>query len=177
LSWNWDGTSTNTSNSRLPGIRPGRGNSGRDNTGFGNTQQQQQQENPDGFGTPAGGSVLPSLGGSNTIRTFNGLDETISGAGAFRIGSRDYAISRLRANLLSNGSAEITVYSNEVFTLLGQWSGKGTDLTININNGFGSAGATGSGRITLTEAFRLQRVVLDGTSSRFRDGWRIDYGR
>jgi hypothetical protein len=133
------------------------------------------------FGTPSrtSGGILPNLGsrGSGRTASFAGTDETFQGTGTFRLGNKDYPISRMRVNLRSGGEAEFTVYSSEVFSLTGRWTGGGDAVDVDINNGFGSAGASAKGKVYLTSAGRVDHVELDGSSSRFSDRYTIQYAK
>lgn len=165
LSWTTDGSAPSG----------GSGGFGQPAGGFGQPNNE--------FGTPrTSGGILPSLGGSRgsgraASVSFGGTDETFQGTGTFRLGNKDYPISRMRVNLRSGGEAEFTVYSSEVFTLTGRWTGGGNAVDIEINNGFGSAGATARGRVYLTSAGRVDHVELDGSSSRFSDRYTIQYAK
>ncbi|MCZ2149280.1 MAG: hypothetical protein LC126_16085 [Bryobacterales bacterium] len=166
LSWTTDGSAMSSGGSGF-GAQPAPG-------GFGQPNNE--------FGTPSrtGGGILPSLGGargSGRAGSFTGTDETFQGTGTFRLGGKDYPISRMRVNLRSGGEAEFTVYSSEVFSLTGRWTGGGDAVDIEINNGFGSAGASARGKVYLTSAGRVDHVELDGSSSRFSDRYTIQYAK
>lgn len=164
LSWTTDGT-------RYSGSMGGGGNYSSGDTGVYN--------NPN-----RGGGILPSLGGGgggvrNRMPQFGGINETIAGNGSIRQGTYNDSLRRARVTLNSNGDAEIQLFGSEVLTLRGRWSGQPDTLSLQITDGFGAAGATGSGRVYLTRDGRLGRLEIQGQTARYSDAFdvRFDTGR
>lgn len=125
---------------------------------------------------PSSGGILPNLGQSPIAAKFTGLDETLSSSGTLRVNNQDQGVRRLRANLRSDGSAEFTLYGNEVVQMSGRWSGTGNPVDVSVTNVGGDA-ASGRGRVYLNSSGRFDRLEMDGDAQRFGGRFQIDVRR
>jgi hypothetical protein len=128
----------------------------------------------------SGGGILPNLGGGGgqvpIAPKFTGLDETLAASGSLRVNNQDRNVRRLRANLRGDGSAEFTLYGNEVVQMSGRWSGSGNPLDVTVTS-IGGDAASGRGRVYLNANGRFDRLEMDGDAQRFGGRFQIDLRR
>ncbi len=112
----------------------------------------------------ATGGILPDLGRSRSPSpAATSYNETLRGRGTLRLGTREQQVVRAWLNLEAGGTAEVVVYGDDVVTLLGRWTGRGTDLIdLEIKGGFGDA--SGRGRVYL-RAGKPEGLDVDASST------------
>lgn len=132
--------------------------------------------------TPSGATTAPATPSNPSpsqpsAQSFAGLNETAIGTGSLRIGSRNDNLRRARVILQANGEAEIQLYSTEVVTLRGRWSGQPGVLNLEIREGFAGGLSNGSGRVTLAADGRLSSLEVQGTMANSQDSFEIRFRR
>ena len=102
------------------------------------------------------------------VIAFKELSLTATGTGVVKMpdGTQEN-IQQLGLTLRKNGQAQVTINGNAEGTFGGKWFHPGNSelIRLNITSGFGNAGGTGKGTITLRSATELENLYFTSKAS------------
>ncbi len=163
-----------------------------DSSGFGGRRSRANDNS--GWGTSTGGSnsgwgstgSSGSSGWGTGAATGNAwgqtdFEDTAAGTGVARMaGQSDLNLTSTRLRLRTGGQFILEIIGAETVRFAGTWRRDGDTAILDINNGFASGGANGTGRAVLINN-QIQSLTLDGrnrtTNAAFKVEFRSGAGR
>lgn len=134
-----------------------------------------------GWGTTATQSTAPETGGWGTGTTSttpwgqNDFDATTAGSGVARMaGQTDLALTSARLRLRNNGRFMLEIAGTESVRFSGTWQRSGNTAVLTITNGFGSAGANGTGRAMIRNN-ELRRLEMNGKNANTSVAFTVEF--